>query len=132
MNQRVAQFLLHPLPAKSDPVAWDRWFRGNYRAIQTWATQITQQVNGHTQYANSPILTAAPTLVLAGASNIFHVAGTAPISNFDAGPGHTGPIWLIADDLWRTVLGGNIHEAIHVVVGRTYSWVYDGTKWYLH
>lgn len=128
MNQQVNQLQVRPLPAKNDPAGWNRWLRGHYQDLQTWTTRVTTQVNFQVQSPGS-VIASAPTLNLP--ANIHHVSGTAKISRFNAGPGHTGPIWLIADGLWQTVTGGNIKEATIVVVGRAYSWIFDGTFWFL-
>jgi hypothetical protein len=67
-------------------------------------------------------------------AEIFHINGTTAIATINPvlpfGVGGT-KVYIIADSAWTTVNTGNISTVITAVSGTMYTFVYDGTKWYI-
>jgi hypothetical protein len=88
---------------------------------------IIGQLNSQVQSVGAA-LKSAGTLTLT--NPIHHVSGVQAIKTIEPPEGFTGPVWLVPDGLWTTIVGGNIGLASTAVVGRVLMLVFDGKTWW--
>lgn len=92
--------------------------------LRGWGNNVNTQLE--TNFG--PTLTAAPTI--SPTSNWHHVTGTGAIKTIIAPPGVQGTLYLVPDQPWTTVTGGNIALATTTVTNQTLALTYDGQLWH--
>ena len=120
MNRPLAVPLL-PLAGK------DAFQNDLIRTLSSFFFDVVNQLNSQVQGVGQTVASADEVFVSA---SVQHVSGTGTIKTLTAPPGFTGPIWLIADDNWSLVTGGNIGHAAQAEAGKAMTVIYDGSTWY--
>lgn len=120
MNRPIAPPLL-PLSGKN---AFDNDL---LRALTPFHLELVNQLNTQVQGVGK-VVPAGESIYLTSA--VHHVAGTSEIRRIEAPGGFTGPVWLIPDDGWSFVAGGNISRPLTATISKVVTIVYDGSRWH--
>lgn len=100
-------------------------FTGAY--LDPLLSSIIDQVNSQVQSVGLA-LPSAPTII--PTNPVHHVSGTAAVDTINVPAAFSGPLFLIPDDAWTFVTGGNIGKAATAIPGQAMTVVYDFNLWW--
>lgn len=141
MNQAISGFQLPNAPS-SPSTAKYAGLAGAVAKLFDWARDVTNQLqiylNTIQGQLNSQVQGVGEALEPDNSGAIYltnaihHIASAAAISSINAPDGFSGPVFLLPDQAFTLVTGGNIAIASQAVVDRLMTIVYDPNAelWY--